>query len=519
MPEKSIQFRDHLREMALPFSLALLQLILHMVFHGNYGYFRDELYYIACSDHLAFGYVDQPPLSIALLWLNRLLLGDSLPALRFLPALVGALVVVLAGMMARRLGGTRYAGGLAALSVIVAPNLLGHGKIYSMNPFDVLFWTLAGYILIVIFGDDRPSLWPLFGLVVGLGLQNKYSLGFMVIGLAVGLLLSRQRRHLASGWFWLGAGVAAIVFLPHLIWQVVHHFPSLEFMREASQNKNINLGVFAFLIGQIRDMNFINAPLWLGGIWFFFRSHEGRYRPLAWMYPVVFAVMVVGSAKVYYLSAIYPLYLAGGAVLLERFILRKAVNWVKPVYSGLQVLLFLVILPFAIPVLPVESFIRYQHFLGLTPRAEERTAVAELPQYYADQFGWKEMVATIAGVYRTLTTEEQSRCVIFVRNYGEAAAVDFFGKQFGLPKALCAHNSYWFWGPGERTGDVAIIIGNSRTMEDNLSDLQSTYKSVKFTGTTGARYAMPFENGRMIFVCRGMRTTFQKLWPEERFFI
>ena len=506
-------------DLRIPFSLALLQLAVQIVFHGNYGYFRDELYYVACSKHLAFGYVDQPPLSIAILWANRLLLGDSLQALRFLPSLAGAGVVLLAALMARQLGGGKFAQGLAALSVVAAHGLFGHGQFFTMNPFDVLFWTLAGYVVILLLTRDKPRLWILFGLVVGLGLLNKYSMGFMVIGLVAGLLFAEQRKQLATKWFWLGVAVAAILFLPHVIWEIVYGFPSLEFMRNASGAKNVNLGVIGFLMGQVRDMNIFNAPLWFGGIYFFYKHQEGRYRPLAWMYVVVFILMVAGNAKVYYLSAIYPIFLAGGAVLFEQFVLQKSINWLKPVYASLLILVALAFLPFTLPVLPVEEFIKYEHFLGIMPRADERSGVGELPQYYTDQFGWKEMVDTVASVYRRLTPEEQSQCVIYVRNYGEAAAIDFFGKEYGLPNALCAHNSYWLWGPGQRTGNIAIIFGNSRNLEDNFFDLRHRYRHVELAARTNAKYCMPYENGRMIFICREMNTTFQKLWPTERFYI
>jgi 4-amino-4-deoxy-L-arabinose transferase-like glycosyltransferase len=505
--------------LTIPFVLALLQLVLQMLFHENYGYFRDELYYIACSNHLAFGYVDQPPLSMAILWVNRLVLGDSLHALRFLPALVGAAVVILAALMARRMGGGKFAQGLAALSVVAAHGLIGHGKLFSMNPFDVLFWALSGYTVITLLGTGRQKLWALAGVFVGLGLLNKYSVGFMVIGLVAGLLVTRQRAQLASRWFWAGGAIAAALFLPHVIWQVTHGLPSLEFMRNASENKNVSLGAIEFLLGQVRDMNIINAPLWLGGIYFFATSQEGRYRPLAWMYIFVFAAMVAGNAKIYYLSVIYPMYLASGSVLFEQSVRPQSAKWLRPLYVSLLILVAVAILPFALPVLPVDQFIAYEYFLGLTPRADERSSLAELPQYYADQFGWKEMADTVARAYSTLTPEEQSQCFIFARNYGEAAAIDFFGKKYKLPNAACAHNSYWHWGPGDRTGNIAIIIGNSRTLEDNLADLRRRYKFVELAGVTHARYCMPFEDGRMLFICKGMNTTFQKLWPYERFYI
>src|SRR5258706_9363733 len=248
-PPPRVIFRSSL---AVPFLVAFAQIAVQAVSHGNYGYFRDELYYIACSDHLALGFVDQPPFSIAILRLSRMLWGDSLQAMRFLPSLAGAAVVVLAALMTRRLGGGRFAQGFAAVGVAAAHSLIGTGRYYSMNAFDVLFWAAAGYVLIGILGDERPKLWLVFGVIVGLGLLNKYSIGFLCIGLFAGLLLTSQRRHLAARWFWLGTAVAALIFLPHVIWEISHDFPSLEFMRNASQEKNVSLGAFDFLLGQVR---------------------------------------------------------------------------------------------------------------------------------------------------------------------------------------------------------------------------------------------------------------------------
>ena len=516
--------KDSLRTYLTPDSatliyLALFQLILQIAFHGSYNYFRDELYYIACSDHLAFGYVDQPPLCAAILWVTRHVLGDSLYAIRFLPALAGAAVVYLAALMTRKLGGGSFAQALAALSVVAAPVLIGQGKFFTMNPFDVLFWALAGYLVVVILTDDRPKLWTLFGVVVGLGLLNKYSMGFMVIGLVAGLFLTHQRKQLATIWFWIGAMIAGLMFLPHVIWEVSNGYPSLEFMRNASQNKNVNVGALGFFMGQLMEMNFLNAPLWLSGIAFYYFSRDARYRSLAWMYPVVFVIMVVGNAKVYYLAAIYPLFLAGGALAFEQWSRNHAWTWPKAAHVTLLVVYAVIALPFALPVLPVEQFVRYEQLLGLTPRPDERNPVAELPQYYADQFGWEEMVATVAEGYKRLTPQEQSECVIYLRNYGEAAAIDFYGKRYGLPKSVCAHNNYWIWGPGTKSGNIAIIVGVSKDMQRCLDDLNGAYSHVEYVGTMNAKHAMPFENGKHIFLCKGMKTTFQMLWPKERFYI
>jgi hypothetical protein len=506
-----------LKEWAAPILFAAIEFLVLIAFHANYGYFRDELYYIACSDHMAFGYVDQPPLSIAILWVVRALFGESLYALRFLPALVGAAVVVLGALMARSLGGTRFAQGLTAFTIVAAHGLIGHGRTFSMNPFDVFFWTLALYLVVTILQEGKSERWIPFGAVVGLGLLNKYSIGFMVIGLVAGLLLTSHRKHLATRQFWAGAGIASLLFLPHVFWELQNGFPSLEFMHNATVQKNVHLSALEFFLGQIRDVNMLNAPIWIGGMVFFLRRAE--LRPLGWMYPVIFLLMTIGGAKVYYLAPIYPLLLAGGSISFDQLLRQPLLRWLKPAYAVLVGLVALAALPFAVPILPIEQFISYENSTGNRPHAEERSSVTDLPQYYADQFGWTEMVDSIAVAVHQLSPDEQAHCVIYVRNYGEAAAVDFFGKHIGLPPARCGHNNYWLWGPGNETGDVTVIIGAEGTIQDNLADLRQYWNSVEYVTETHANHAMPFEQGRMIFICKGMRTTFQEIWAGERFYI
>ncbi|HXX64502.1 MAG TPA: glycosyltransferase family 39 protein [Bacteroidota bacterium] len=504
----------------LPFVLALVPIAFWLAFHSNYGYFRDELYYIACSNHLALGYVDQPPLSIALLAVVRFFAGDSLLSIRFLPALACAGTVLTAGAMARQFGGSHFAQGLAAFSVIAAHSQLGNVRSFSMNPFDVLFWSLALYVVLGILKGEPEKRWLLFGLIVGAGLLNKYSMGFLCIGLTCGLALSPARRHLLRLPFWGGVLIASLIFLPHVIWELQNGLPTLEFMRNATQNKNVPLSAWEFILGQFRDLNYVNAPLWVLGLYgFFFGRAWKAYRAFGWMYLIVLAIMIGSHAKVYYLNPIYPLLLAGGAVYLEALFQGRSWTFVKVAYPAALAALMLFALPLTVPVLDVTSLIEFERRTGLLPHAEERTSVGVLPQFYADEFGWEEFAHQVGDIYNTLSQEDRSKCVIFVRNYGEAGAIDFFGNAYGLPKAICPHNSYWYWGPGEKTGDVAIILGWSRDLNENLADLRRRWASVELVGTTHCEYCMPYESGRMLFLCRTMNTSFQKLWPDERVLI
>ena len=502
-------------------ALAGAAFVAHLLVAGNYGYFRDELYYIACSDHLDWGYVDHPPLSILILKATRLIAGDSLYAIRFPAALAAALTVILTALIARRLGGGRFAQALAALAVALSPVVLGFGSLYSMNAFDLLFWALGAYVLVLILTGGSPRLWLLYGLIAGLGVMNKYSMLFFGAGTAGALLLTPRRRDLLQPWIWLGAIVAAVIVLPHVLWEIRRGWPTLEFIRNATEMKNAPLSIGGFLREQPLLTGLGQLLLSVAGIAWFARARgNASLRALAWMFPIVTAVLIAGNSKPYYLSPIYFPFMAAGAVAIEAAS-SDALRWARPVVTAAVALFSLVELPFVVPILPVDQFIRYQQALGVKPTGGERDEMGDLPQVYADMFGWQEMVAQVADVYARLTPDERQHTVIYVRNYGEAAALDFFGRRYGLPKATCAHNNYWYWGPGDPDMRVAIVFGGRSTLEDNLADLKGPgrFDDVTLAATTKCEHCRPSENRRMIFVCRGPHFTFQEIWPHERHFI
>ena len=282
----------------------LAKLLLHLATTSGYGYFRDEFYYLACAEHLAPGYVDHPPLSIVFLWVVRHLFGDSLPALRLLPAVLGAASVALVGLMARALGGGRWAVALAMTGALVAPEYLALNHFYSMNAFDIFFWALAAWLLIRLIGGANPRLWLLLGLVLGLGLANKISVLWLGAGLFVGLVATPQRRWLTTRWPWLCGTVSAALFAPYVFWQVRHDWPTLEFIHNATTEKMVGVAPLDFLVGQIKMMHPLTLPLWLGGLVFLFFHSEGRrYRLLGFIYLTVFFMLALsGSSRSGYLS-------------------------------------------------------------------------------------------------------------------------------------------------------------------------------------------------------------------------
>src|SRR5229473_6128753 len=434
--------------MLMVLAIALGKLVLHCVFNSRYGYFRDEFDYMSCGDHLAWGYVDQPPLLPFLVRVSRMILGDSLRSIRFLPALATSAVVVLAAMIAREFGGRRFALILSAVAVLIAPIYLSGGSLLTTNCIEPLLWMGCVYFAILaIKRDARYWLW--FGVVAGLGLEEKYSIAVMGFALFVGLLLTEERRVFFKMWIWLGGALAFLVFLPNFLWNVRNHWPFLELMHNIkAEGRDVVLSPAAYFAQQVLIIHPILAPVWIIGVLaFLFSARLKPYRFLGWSYLAAFTVFVVLKGKNYYLAPIYPVYLAAGAVVIESFIERSRQVWLKPVLATVILAGGAWLAPVVMPVLPVDQFISYMDKLPFkVPRSEHSHMRAILPQHFADQFGWEEIVATVNQAYGRLSSEERPGCGIFAQNYGQAGAIDFFGRRYGLPPALSGHQTYFLWG-------------------------------------------------------------------------
>ncbi len=492
---------------------------------GGYGVFRDELYYLACADHLSWGYVDHPPFSIFALDVWTSFFGRSLFSLRLLPALAGAATVLLTGLLARRLdehGGSGANGEtalpaarIAMLAAALAPIQLGLGGYYSMNAFDLLFWALAAYVFAGILLDDRPSTaaWLGLGVVLGLGLQNKISVLWLGGGLALGLLLSSRRRLLATRGPWLAALVALALFAPYVIWNAAHGFPTLEFMKNATSQKMVHVSPFEFAAGQLTATNLGAVPLWIAGAaWLLISWRARAVRPLGLSFLVVWLFLAFsGTARESYAAPAYSVALAAGGVAVASLTLV----WRRFVIGALAVLIVAfaaLAAPFVLPILPVETFIRYQAALGEEPSTSEKKEIGELPQHWADHHGWVEIVDAFEAASKSLTPSERERAVIFASNYGVAGAIDHFGLARGLPKAISGHNSYWLWGPRGATGEVVLV--HSRE-EGRLHQL---FESVELHGRIACGRCMPYENGMGVWICKKPRRPLAAIWGEVKHF-
>jgi len=497
-------------------ALAALKLAIHLLLNGRYGYFRDELYYIACGDHLDWGYVDQAPLIAVVARVTRALLGDSLLALRFFPALAGAGIVVLTALIVRELGGRQRATVLACFGIIAAPVYLSYGYLLTMNSFEPLFWMGSAYVLIRILKGGDPRLWLVMGAIIGLGLENKHSMTFFGVALAAGVLLTPQRRLLRSPWPWLGVLIAFLLALPNLVWQAQHGWPTWELLNNVNRsNKNIVLGPGQYFAQQILLMNPLEFPLWFGGLlWLLLAQKTRSFRALAWSYLAAFVIFVVLKGKNYYLAPSYPMLLAAGSVFLEGLAERLRRSWILAVYAALIAAGGAVLAPLVLPILPGDRVEAYMQTIHVHPPRAERSHTAALPQTFADQFGWEEMVESVARVYQSLPPEQQKQARIFAQNYGEAGAVDFFGPKYGLPPAISGHQNYFLWGPRGATRDVLIVL------DDNPGSLPELCGSVEDKGPIRTHpLALPTEQRLRVYVCRDMKVGLEELWPKVKFWL
>jgi hypothetical protein len=501
-----------------PALIALVYFAAHMATATRYGYFRDALYYLACSEHLDWGYVDQPPLIAVMAWIARHTLGTSLRALMVWPALAGCARIMVAAAFARELGARRFGTALAAMLAATPAVWYVTDHQFAMNALEPLFWTGCAFALLRMINTQNSRWWLVFGAVAGLGLQNKYSIAVFAFALLAGLLLTPQRKLLFTPWLLAGGGVALLIFLPNLLWNIQHHWPFLELMRNIrASGRDVVLPPLAFLGQQALIMTPLSLPFWLAGLVFYLFSREAKaYRAFGWAFLITIGFFLLAHGKNYYSAPAYPIVLAAGGLACDLFLRTRRFESRAVLRASLEAACFLwlilgilPLMPVTLPVLPVDTYLRYQEHLPFeVPRSEHGHMGAALPQHYADEFGWPEMVAAVARVYHSLPEEQQRKTAILTDNYGEAGAIDFFGTQYALPKAICPHQNYFVWGPREYTGEIMILVGSAR-----IDEAREFFNSVEPVAELDNPYAIPHEN-RPILLGRGLKPSLQQLWPQ-----
>ncbi len=471
--------------------LAIIKFVVTVATSDAYGFHRDELYYLDCARNLALGYVDFPPVAPLLARIDTTVLGTSLVGLRLMPALAGVAIILLTGRMTRELGGPPFAQFLAALAVLAAPMFLGANGVFETVTFDQLAWLVVLFLIIRVLRTGAPLLWPVIGLAVGIGLETKYTIIALVLGLGAGFLLTAQRGWLRTRGPWLAILIALVVLSPNLVWQVQHGWPSLAYLHTHHGRIAQDTSRLAYFAEQIALIGPLAVPLALLGLYsLFIRS---QYRALGWACVVAELSLALAGGKSYYAGPIYPLLFAAGAVQLTSYLHGHRARWIRPGASVLILLGGLGLLPLSLPVVPAKAM--------------AQSGIWKVRTDYADEVGWPGMVSDVARIYGRIPANGRASTAIFTSNYGEAGAIDLFGPRYGLPPALSGHLTYWYWKPAHVDARRLIAVGVPR------SQLSRLYRHVRLAGTIYNRLGLHNEEwGTPIYLCSVPKIGLDRAW-------
>ncbi|TXF88237.1 glycosyltransferase family 39 protein [Neolewinella aurantiaca] len=487
------------------FGLLAAKTLLHLTAILNgYGLHRDEYLYLAEGHHPLWGYMEGPPVIGWVAGISQLIFGGTIWAAKIPVLIIGLLSLWLLCEMVRELGGGKHAQLIAGAGWLLSPVYLGSNALFQPVSFNQFCWLLTGLALVRLINYQRPKDWYILGGVAGLGLMTKYSIVFYLFSLLAGLLLTEQRSLLRSKHLWRSVGIALVMWLPNLWWQFNHGFPVMAHMQELSETQLVNMSAMDFLVPQFL-FHALGVLIWLPGLVYLIRSKQLRpYRSLAFAYIILIALLLLLNGKAYYTFGAYTsLFAAGGCYWAQR--LGEKSWWVV-----LPLAANFILIPFGLPVLPVDKMQQYSIFtrdnLGMTAglRWEDGT-VRDLSQDYADMHGWEEMVAKVAEFYHQLPPEEQATCMIEGGNYGHAGALSFFRHKYDLPEAVSFDASFLLWVPEQVEFDRQIILDDS---PQGPSDYFSVVSLIDSTHTPYAR-----ETG-FIYYRKQPKTDVSQAWTD-----
>lgn len=501
-------------------ALACVSVALHLVVNwlSPYGFQRDEFLYMAMGRHLRFWRMDFPPFIALLSEAQRFLFGDSMIAIRLAPAITAGLIIVMAALIARELGGGRWAQLLTAVAVLTSPLFIRGGDLFQPVVLDQFWWTLSLFAIAKLGttapSDDTlsksPRWWIWLGVACGLGLLTKFSLLFFGAALAAALVIAPQRRVMLSRWPWIAAAIAFLLGSPSIVGQLRLGFPVVGQMHTLQQSQLVHVSFWSFVAGQISLGPAI--VLAVAGLLFLLAAPSmRRFRVIGWTCAGAFVLLLLLHGKSYYIAPIYPALLAAGAVAFEQWSNARARAGAVPIRVAIIALLFvnaILLSPIELPIYSRDTTAHFVTRAGLSAASQTNQGrQLRLPQDYADMLGWQEEVAAVARVYDSLPADKRAQVVLGADNYGEAGALEFYGPRYKLPYVISGAGSYWFFGPGEKPGTVLIVLGGDK------SDLDRLYDSVTEVARVRNAWGVPEEMDVPIFVAEHPRRTLQQAWP------
>lgn len=476
--------------------VAVAKIVIHILSNRQYGFHRDEFYYLIGGQRLEWGYVDHPPFTPLMARAATEIFGPtSLGGLRLVPAVAGGGMVLLTAFITQQLGGRPRTQILSAMALVATPIFMATNGMFQTVTFDQLWWLVGTAFLVLLLKTGDLRYWIAIGVTAGLGLQTKYTIVLWGIGMVIGILFTQHRAMLKTPYPYLGGLIALAIFSPNLLWQIQNDFPSLEF----TENNNINWREEAssgnFLISQVLFLGPVLLPLALFGLYHLFSEQNKTYRPLGWLALSVLAVSLLTQAKPYYVGPLYPLLLAAGVVGIERWMQNRSnlesAKWIQYGLFGAVVLNGLIPAPLVMPVLPLQSYVN--------------AGLIEVNDEFGEMVGWPELIEQIKKVYDSLPADEQAKAIILTGSYGEASAINILGDE--LPEAYSGHNSYYLWGIGEHDGGVVIAVRMSEAF------LRQHFDDVRLAATIQMPYDIENEiYGQPIYVCRAPKQPLYRVW-------
>ena len=487
---------------AILFYIALATVAVHLILGNRYGFQRDELATLEDARHLAWGYPAYPPVTPFFGRISLDLFGTSLRGFRFFAGVAQAIGVVLTGLMAREMGGRRGAQLVAAVAAV--PFCLGGGYEMQYVAFDCLAWVLTAYFIVKLVKSGDPRWWMPIGASIGFGMLSKYTIGFFVLGIVAGVLLTDARRYLKSKWLWIGVAISILVWLPNLLWQVQHNFVSLDFLSHIHA-RDVRQGRATYFLPQQLELMGLRFPLALAGLYFCLLTREGkRFRIVGWMYVVTLALFTIARGRWYYMGPAYAMLYAAGSVWGERWLATLQRGWAMTIRWVVWAVLI------------VEVLLTLVLWLPAAPLNSRWWAITNSVQGdFREQLGWQELTQEVAKIRDSMTPEERAHLGIIGTNYGEAGAINLYGPRYNLPRAISGVNSFWSRGYGNPPPQTLIVIGLSRDFVDEH------FQSCRLAGHTWNQYGIKNEETEDhpdIFVCGPPKAGWPDFWKDFRYY-
>jgi 4-amino-4-deoxy-L-arabinose transferase-like glycosyltransferase len=482
--------------------IALATVIVHLLVGNRYGWHRDELATLEDARHLAWGYPAYPPVTPFFGRISLELFGTSLRGFRLSAGMAQAIAVGLTGMMAREMGGRRGTQLVAAVAAV--PFCLGGGYEMQYVAFDALAWVLSTYFVVRLLTSGDSRWWMAIGASLGFGMLSKWTIGFFALAVVAGVLLTGARRYLKSKWLWIGVAISIVVWLPNLLWEAQHHFVSLDFLHHI-HTRDVSQGRAAYFLPQQLELTGLRFPLAMAGLYFCLIARDGkRFRLIGWMYVVTLLLFTIARGRWYYMGPAYPMLYAAGAVWGERRLatMRRAramtIRWVVWAVLALEIVMTIA---FWLPLAPLNS--RWW------------TIVNNIQGDFREQLGWRELVGEVAKIRDSLTPQERSHLGVIGTNYGEAGAINLYGPEYGLPRAISGVNSFWYRGYGNPAPQMVIVIGLSRKYMDE------SFQSCRLAGHIWNQYGVlneETEDHPDIYVCGPPKAGWPEFWKDFRYY-